>query len=205
MTTFKTLPNDLCGKFAAGKIILLTMFILSGCSQWLFAAEKPVIKNEHVLRTGLNKVRHTPSALKTDKNGKTPATENSVAAAPPTLSYASPQVYKAGIAITPLTPTGGSVAAPAYATTTTTLGSGFNIPAGLAVDSKGNVFVGDQNNNDVKEIPGGTGTPIVIASGFSTPDGVAVDAQDNVYVANDGGNLVQGYPSLMACMVHPSP
>ena len=75
--------------------------------------------------------------------------------ASPALSYAGPQVYTAGTAITPLTPTGGVVAVPGYSTSTTILGSGFNIPAGLAVDGKGNVFVGDQNNNDVKEIPGG--------------------------------------------------
>ncbi len=111
-----------------------------------------------------------------------------------TMSYAGPKTYVAGTAITPLSPTGGGAAAPAYSTSTTTLGSGFNIPAGVAVDSKGNIFIGDQNNNVVKEIPGGTGTPITIATGFSTPDGVALDAQGNIYVANDGGNQVEEIP-----------
>ena len=111
-----------------------------------------------------------------------------------TMTYAGPQTYVAGSAITPLSPTGGGAAAPAYSTSTTTLGSGFNIPAGVAVDAHGNLFIGDQNNNVVKEIPGGTGTPITIATGFSTPDGVAVDAQGNVYVANDGANNIQEIP-----------
>ena len=62
------------------------------------------------------------------------------------------------------------------------------------VDSHGNIFIGDQNNNAVKEITAGSNTPITIATGFSTPDGVAVDAQGNVYVANDGGNTVEEIP-----------
>ena len=111
-----------------------------------------------------------------------------------TMSYASPQTYVAGTAITPLSPTGGHAAAPGYSVNTTTLGSGFNIPAGVAVDAQGNVFIGDQNNNALKEIPGGTGTPITIATGFSTPDGVAIDAQGNIYVADDGNNLVKEVP-----------
>ena len=68
----------------------------------------------------------------------------------------SRKTYAAGTAITPLTPTGGGAAAPAYSTSTTTLGSGFNIPAGVAVDtSAGNIYIGDQNNNVVKEDPRG--------------------------------------------------
>ena len=104
-----------------------------------------------------------------------------------TISYASPKNFAAGTAIT-VNPTASGAAAPSYSSSTTTLGSGFNIPAGVAVDAQGNVFIGDQNNNAVKEIPGGTGTPITIAGGFSTPDGIALDAQGNIYVANDGGN-----------------
>ena len=111
-----------------------------------------------------------------------------------TMSYASPKTYVAGTAIAPLSPTGSGTAAPGYSVNTMTLGSGFNIPAGVAVDAQGNVFIGDQNNNAVKEIPGGTGTPITIATGFSTPDGIALDAQGNIYVANDGGNTVEEIP-----------
>jgi DNA-binding beta-propeller fold protein YncE len=73
-----------------------------------------------------------------------------------------------------------------------TLGGGFSIPAGVAVDKNGNVFVGDQDNGAVKEIlaAGGYTTTITLASGFTVPDGVAVDGYGNVFVANQGANEV---------------
>src|ERR1700733_5844482 len=54
----------------------------------------------------------------------------------PAVSYVGPQIYVAGAAITPLLPTGGGAAAPGYGSGTTTVGSGFNEPTGIAVDSK---------------------------------------------------------------------
>ncbi|MFI5138432.1 MAG: hypothetical protein ACHQIM_11460 [Sphingobacteriales bacterium] len=48
----------------------------------------------------------------------------------PTISYASPQTYTAGTAISPLTPTASGVAAQAYNPTPVSIGSGFNNPHG---------------------------------------------------------------------------
>ena len=110
-----------------------------------------------------------------------------------TISYAGPQTYVAGMAITPLSPTGGGAVAPAYSSLSTILGSGFTSIAGVAVDPKGNVFVGS-DITQVEEIPGGTGTPINIGSGFSQPIGVAVDAAGNVYVADWNHVLVKEVP-----------
>ena len=39
--------------------------------------------------------------------------------------------------------------------TQSTLGGGFNIPEGLAVDGSGNVYVAERSNNAVKEMPAG--------------------------------------------------
>ncbi len=63
-------------------------------------------------------------------------------------------------------------------------GSGFNQPAGVAVDGSGNVFVTDSGNNAVKVIlaAGGYTTVNTLGSGFFTPAGVAVDGSGNVFV-----------------------
>ena len=80
----------------------------------------------------------------------------------------------------------------------------FNNPFGVAVDSIGNVFVTDQNNQTIRHITfGGTvttyaGSPNVngYLNGqrlggalFNVPRGIAVDSSGNVYVA-DSGNFV---------------
>ena len=76
---------------------------------------------------------------------------------------------------------------------TTTLGSGFGGPTGVAVDGSGNVYVADSGSNAVEKIPysgGSYGTPVTLGSGFSNPFGVAVDGAGNVYVADHSNNAI---------------
>ena len=113
----------------------------------------------------------------------------------PTISYASPQTYTENTAITPLAPTSSNVAAPAYSSTTVTIGSGFSSPSGVAADAAGDVFVADYGNKLVKEIPAGSTTPVTIGSGFTDPYGVAVDAAGDVYVADYGASEVYKIPA----------
>jgi sugar lactone lactonase YvrE len=66
------------------------------------------------------------------------------------------------------------------------LGSGLSGPGGVAVDAAGNVFVGDSNNDMVKEMVASSGWSKVNTLGFafSFPNGVALDGAGNVYVAD---------------------
>jgi len=80
----------------------------------------------------------------------------------------------------------------------------FSSPAGVAVDSDGNVYVGDSGNNLIRKIaPDGTVTTLagtgaagsvnrtLMQSSFNSPQGVAVDQYGDVFVADTGNNLIR--------------
>ncbi len=81
----------------------------------------------------------------------------------------------------------------------------FNGPAGVAIDSQGNLYVADSGNNLIRQInsarlvttlAGGDTTGVAINgtginASFFDPLAVAVDASDNVYVADAGDNAIR--------------
>jgi len=81
----------------------------------------------------------------------------------------------------------------------------FNLPAGVAVDSGGNVYVADYANDTIRKItPAGAVTTLAgvpsspgsndgtgSGASFSVPTGVAVDAAGNVYVTEQKGDTIR--------------
>jgi uncharacterized protein (TIGR03437 family) len=82
-----------------------------------------------------------------------------------------------------------------------------NGPTGVAVDSNGNFYIADLNNNAVREVSGGkimtvagTGLPGVAGDGgpataalVGNPTGIAVDASGNLYIASGSATVRKVY------------
>jgi sugar lactone lactonase YvrE len=145
---------------------------------------------------------------------------NNVYAQVPVLSYPSPQNFAIGKSIAPvnITNTGAQVPQGFYGQGSGIAGSGsygyfdsnttylasFANPVGITMDTYGNVFVADANNNAIRKIrPDGTTTTLAGGSGtgnadgtgkaakFNYPTGVAADRNGNVYVADFGNNSIR--------------
>ena len=63
-----------------------------------------------------------------------------------------------------------------------------NLPAGLAINTAGDVFISDSNNGAVRKVTGGTITAVV--GGLSFPLGLSVDSAGTLYIADNGVNQV---------------
>jgi sugar lactone lactonase YvrE len=96
----------------------------------------------------------------------------------------------------------GSSAAPTAGPATS---SGLGVPAGIALDSSGNLYITDISHGDVEKVtPGGTlsiiagtgstGTPTAgpaTSSHLGGPFGIATDSSGDVYIADANGNRVE--------------
>ncbi len=82
------------------------------------------------------------------------------------------------------------------ATETTPCGAGYagnggaataaqlNYPLGVVVDSAGNLYIADSNNNVIREVSGGTISTVFISVHLNDPVDVAVDSANNLYIAD---------------------
>ncbi len=74
-------------------------------------------------------------------------------------------------------------------------GVAFNDPFDATVDGRGNLYITDQNNSRVVELPAGNGAPVVMdpivgGAGLVHPGGVAVDGAGNLYISDLDRNIV---------------
>ncbi len=82
----------------------------------------------------------------------------------------------------------------------------FDYPRGVAVDTAGNLFFADEENNRIREMAtdgtiatvAGSGSQgysgdggLAIAAALYDPSGVAVDAENNIYIADDGNGRIR--------------
>ncbi len=91
-----------------------------------------------------------------------------------------------------------------YADNTVGTSAQFNNPRGIAVDSSGNVYIGDTDNHRIRTITAAGAVSTLAGSGstgyiddtgtnanFNEPYGVAVDASGNVYVADANNSVIR--------------
>jgi sugar lactone lactonase YvrE len=79
-------------------------------------------------------------------------------------------------------------------------GAGLNNPCGLAVDGAGNLYIGDQNNGRVVEVPTGGGSataiaPAVNGNALAGPCGLTFDAAGDLFISDTGNNRVVEVPA----------
>uniref|UniRef100_UPI00404ABE10 virginiamycin B lyase family protein n=1 Tax=Flavobacterium sp. TaxID=239 RepID=UPI00404ABE10 len=74
---------------------------------------------------------------------------------------------------------------------TNTIGSGFNLPHGIAVQADGKILFADSNNHSIKRMNADGSNIETLGSGFLSPFGVAVQADGKILVADSGNNAIK--------------
>jgi sugar lactone lactonase YvrE len=77
------------------------------------------------------------------------------------------------------------------------MGQDGQVPVGVALDGKGNLFFANQSGNAIVEVPNsatGFGPQVTVLRGLSSPGGVASDWSGNLFIADTGNNRIMMLP-----------
>jgi DNA-binding beta-propeller fold protein YncE len=87
-------------------------------------------------------------------------------------------------------------------------GTNLNLPVGIAVDGRGNVYVTNQGGASIEEFAPSSSAPVRTvagpATGLDQPVAIALDTAGNMYVANQGSNSVTVYAAAAQGNVAPT-
>lgn len=93
------------------------------------------------------------------------------------------------LASIPLSGIGTSAAVQFLQAPQSTIGGGLKVPAQMAVDAAGNLYVADQGLGTVEMFPAGSASGAAgtsVGTGLTAPTGVAVDGTGDVFIADSG-------------------
>lgn len=68
-----------------------------------------------------------------------------------------------------------------------------NLPAGVAVDAVGNLYIADTGNNVVREVTPAGIISTIVGTGLSGPTALTVDTAGNLYIADTLNNVVRKF------------
>ncbi|HEY2580797.1 MAG TPA: cadherin-like beta sandwich domain-containing protein [Mucilaginibacter sp.] len=109
------------------------------------------------------------------------------------ISYASPQIYTVGSAITPLSPafSGGTGSAANHNAPTTF--TSYNTPFSIAIDASNNIYTTNNSTGDLTKFNSAGTAVFTVNTGDIQASEVAVDALGNIYISQFTANSVLKY------------
>ena len=176
-TSLPTSKNAFAAIAFTSKLYLLVFAALFCFINGLYAGIKPAPKGRHIKSC----LKH--GALKAGRPSSQP---------PPSVSYASPQIFTAGQRVS-VTPSSTGISAYNYnqysgADETLIPATDGLFPYSVVMDAASNFYF--TQAQEVDELVASSGTVQVIASGFNSLVDIKLDASKNIYVTDRGANQV---------------